>query len=133
MPSAIHNQCLTFLDASHWNVSDESRSTVAKQFGCLRIHRRFYDALAGFIGPVGLAFQIKDDLLDVLGDASTLGKAAGADSIRAKPTHPAVLGVAASQERMHRLHAQALAALEPFGERAAPLRALAAWLLARSY
>jgi farnesyl diphosphate synthase len=92
-----------------------------------------YEALAGFVAPIGLAFQIQDDLLDVLGDATTLGKAAGADSVRAKPTHPAVLGVAASQERVRRLHAQALHSIEPFGAYAAPLRELAAWLLARSY
>jgi geranylgeranyl pyrophosphate synthase len=110
------------------------RASVLMPAACVPgLQPRFYDALAGFIAPVGLAFQIKDDLLDVLGDASTLGKAAGADSIRAKPTHPAVLGVGASQERMQLLHAQALAALEPFGERAMPLRALAAWLLARRY
>jgi geranylgeranyl diphosphate synthase type II len=69
-----------------------------------------------------LAFQIQDDLLDVLGDVSTLGKATGADRERAKPTHPAVIGIAASQERVRLLHGQALDGLRPFGERAAPLR-----------
>jgi farnesyl diphosphate synthase len=94
---------------------------------------RLYEALVRFVGPIGLAFQIQDDLLDVLGDVATLGKAAGADSERAKPTHPAVLGVAASQERVRLLHAEALGALAPFGNRGMPLRALASWLLARSY
>jgi geranylgeranyl pyrophosphate synthase len=92
-----------------------------------------YEALAGFVDPIGLAFQIQDDLLDVLGDVTTLGKAVGADSERAKPTHPSVLGVAASQERVRLLHSQALQSLKPFGARAQPLRALADWLLARSY
>jgi len=94
---------------------------------------RLYEALAGFAGPIGLAFQIQDDLLDVLGDVATLGKATGADSERAKPTHPAVIGIAASQERMRLLHAQAFDSLTPFGARADSLRALAAWLLARHY
>ena len=89
------------------------------------------DNLGRFATAVGLAFQIQDDLLDVLGDVSTLGKATGADSARAKPTYPAVIGVAASQQRMHRLHAEALAALEPFGTAAKPLRLLAQWLLQR--
>jgi geranylgeranyl pyrophosphate synthase len=89
------------------------------------------DDLARFATAVGLAFQIQDDLLDVLGDVSTLGKATGADSARAKPTYPAVIGVEASQARMRKLHAEALEALEPFGAKADPLRLLAEWLLKR--
>jgi farnesyl diphosphate synthase len=87
--------------------------------------------LGRFATAVGLAFQIQDDLLDVLGDVSTLGKATGADSARAKPTYPAVIGVAASQQRMQRLHDEALDALTAFGTRADPLRLLAQWLLKR--
>ena len=87
--------------------------------------------LSRFATAVGLAFQIQDDLLDVLGDVSTLGKATGADSARAKPTYPAVIGVAASQQRMQRLHDEALDALTAFGTRADPLRLLAQWLLKR--
>src|ERR1700716_111091 len=94
---------------------------------------RLYEALTGFATPIGLAFQIQDDLLDVIGDPSTLGKATGADRERAKPTHPAVIGIAASQERVRLLHAQAAAALSPFGHRAEPLRSLAGWLLARRF
>jgi geranylgeranyl pyrophosphate synthase len=89
------------------------------------------DSLGRFATAIGLAFQIQDDLLDVLGDVSTLGKATGADSARAKPTYPAVIGVAASQERLHKLHTEALAALLPFGAAAEPLRLLAEWLLKR--
>ena len=92
-----------------------------------------YAALARFAAAVGLAFQIQDDLLDVTGDASTLGKATGADSERAKPTHPAIIGIAASQQRVRLLHNQALSALAPFGDRAALLRSLANWLLSRQY
>jgi len=92
---------------------------------------RLYNALAGFAAPIGLAFQIQDDLLDVLGDASTLGKATGADRERAKPTHPAIIGVEASQQRVRLLHAQALDALAPLGTRAELLRCLADWLLSR--
>jgi geranylgeranyl pyrophosphate synthase len=110
------------------------RASVLMPATCLpSLERARFEALAGFVSPIGLAFQIQDDLLDVLGDVTTLGKAAQADSVRAKPTHPAVLGVAASQERVRKLHAQALHCLEIFGEHAAPLRELAAWLLARSY
>ena len=87
----------------------------------------------GFANPIGLAFQIQDDLLDVVGDTTTLGKATGADRERGKPTHPAIIGVEASQERVRLLHGQALQALTPFGNRAEPLRSLSDWLLSRSY
>jgi farnesyl diphosphate synthase len=90
-------------------------------------------ALERFAAAIGLAFQIQDDLLDLLGDASTLGKATGADRERDKPTHPAIIGIAASQARVQLLHSEALQSLAPFGENAAPLRALANWLLARRY
>jgi geranylgeranyl diphosphate synthase type II len=92
-----------------------------------------YAALDQFATAIGLAFQIQDDLLDVLGDVSTLGKATGADQERDKPTHPAIIGIEASQARVNLLHGQALASLELFGERAEPLRALANWLLSRRY
>jgi geranylgeranyl pyrophosphate synthase len=92
-----------------------------------------YAALTRFATAVGLAFQIQDDLLDVTGDVSTLGKATGADSERAKPTHPAVIGIPASQQRVRLLHSQAINALAPFGDRAESLRSLAHWLLSRQY
>ena len=92
-----------------------------------------YNALSRYANAVGLAFQIQDDLLDVMGDVTTLGKATGADSERAKPTHPAVIGIAASQQRVRLLHDQAISALAPFGARADSLRSLAHWLLARQH
>ena len=77
------------------------RASVLMPAACVpSLEPRLWDALAGFVEPIGLAFQIQDDLLDVLGDVATLGKAVGADSERAKPTHPLVLGVPASQERV---------------------------------
>jgi len=94
---------------------------------------RLREALARFAAPIGLAFQIQDDLLDVLGDTATLGKATHADRAHDRPTYPALLGVQASQERVRRLHAEALDALRPFGASADLLRALADWLLARSH
>jgi geranylgeranyl pyrophosphate synthase len=97
------------------------------------LQAHLYAALGQFATAIGQAFQIQDDLLDVIGDASILGKATGADRERAKPTYPAVIGVAASQEQVRLLHSHALDALAPFGERAALLRSLADWLLSRRY
>jgi geranylgeranyl pyrophosphate synthase len=110
------------------------RASVLMAAECVpQLDAGLYAALDHFATAIGLAFQIQDDLLDVLGDVSTLGKATGADRERDKPTHPAIIGIEASQERVNLLHRQALDALEPFGERAAPLRSLANWLLSRRY
>ena len=110
------------------------RASVLMAAECVpSLDPNLYTALTRFANAVGLAFQIQDDLLDVTGDASTLGKATGADSERAKPTHPAIIGIPASQQRMRLLHNQALHALVPFGERADSLRSLANWLLSRQY
>jgi farnesyl diphosphate synthase len=110
------------------------RASVLLAAECVpSLERPLYAALNDFATAIGLAFQIQDDLLDVLGDVSTLGKATGADRERDKPTHPAIIGIEASQERVNLLHGQAMQALESFGERAAPLRSLANWLLSRNY
>jgi geranylgeranyl pyrophosphate synthase len=110
------------------------RASVLMAAECaLPLEQGLYEALARFATTVGLAFQIQDDLLDVTGDASMLGKATGADSERSKPTHPAVIGIPASQQRVRLLHSQAINALAPFGDRAQSLRSLAHWLLSRQY
>jgi geranylgeranyl pyrophosphate synthase len=56
------------------------------------------DALDGYAGELGLAFQIVDDILDVEGSAEELGKTAGKDAIAAKPTYPALFGLERSRE-----------------------------------
>jgi farnesyl diphosphate synthase len=110
------------------------RASVLMAAACAPLlEPRLHRSLAAFATPIGLAFQIQDDLLDVLGDPALLGKATAADQQRSKPTHPAVIGVEASQQRVRALHQQALQALGPFGARADALRALADWLLARRY
>ena len=110
------------------------RASVLMAAECVpSLDANLYGALGRYANAVGLAFQIQDDLLDVTGDAAMLGKATGADSERAKPTHPAILGISASQQRVRSLHSQAIQALAPFGERAAALRSLAHWLLSRQY
>jgi geranylgeranyl pyrophosphate synthase len=92
-----------------------------------------YARLARFAAAIGLAFQIQDDLLDLIGDVSTLGKATGADRQHSKPTHPTIIGIPASQKRVRLLHDEAMSALEPFGASASALRSLADWLLSRHY
>jgi farnesyl diphosphate synthase len=91
------------------------------------------DALDRYARDIGLAFQIQDDLLDIEGDPSLLGKATGADKANHKPTYPAVVGVEPARKRMHELHDSALAALQALGPGAAPLAALSDWLVLRQH
>jgi farnesyl diphosphate synthase len=74
---------------------------------------------------VGQAFQIADDLLDVEGDAATLGKAAGKDAAAGKATLVSQLGVKGAHARLAALVAEAESALAPFGGKADILRAAA--------
>lgn len=82
---------------------------------------------------LGLAFQIRDDLLDVESDSATLGKTAGKDAVQAKATFPALLGLDASRERLQALAGDMTAALAPLGERAAALAALGREVVERRY
>jgi farnesyl diphosphate synthase len=80
---------------------------------------------------IGLAFQIRDDILDVESDSATLGKTAGKDLAASKPTYPAILGMAASRAQLAQLTDTAVAALTPLGTRAADLAALARYVAER--
>jgi len=91
------------------------------------------DALDAYARAIGLAFQIHDDVLDVTGDTATLGKASGADAARDKPTYPTLLGLAGARARAGELVEEAVAALAPLGEGAAPLKALARYMIERDH
>jgi farnesyl diphosphate synthase len=80
--------------------------------------------LDAYARALGLAFQIRDDLLDIEGDSATLGKTAGKDVAQAKATYPALIGMDASRARLRELSTQMLDALTPFGPRADGLVAL---------
>ncbi|XBH08304.1 polyprenyl synthetase family protein [Singulisphaera sp. Ch08] len=80
---------------------------------------------------VGLAFQIIDDLLDVQGDETKLGKRVGKDSGLGKWTYPGLLGIEGSRQRARQLADEAVAALAPLGASGDRLRALALDLLER--
>ncbi|MGA2047597.1 MAG: polyprenyl synthetase family protein [Terracidiphilus sp.] len=79
----------------------------------------------------GLAFQIADDVLDMTQDSAALGKTAGKDLAAEKATWPAVFGIEQSERDAARLIEEAFAALEPYGERADNLKAVAHYLVER--
>jgi farnesyl diphosphate synthase len=89
-------------------------------------------ALRRYARAVGLAFQIVDDILDVEGNTETLGKTAGADQARDKPTYPALLGLAKAKEMARELHRDALESLAPLGDNGRLLSALASFILERN-
>jgi geranylgeranyl diphosphate synthase type II len=90
-------------------------------------------ALAEYGRHLGLAFQITDDLLDVRGDANTMGKRSGKDSGRGKLTFPGLLGTQESISRAELLVHEACAALEALEPHAAGLQALAQYVLERNH
>ena len=89
------------------------------------------DALSRYGDEVGLAFQIVDDILDVVGEQAKLGKGTGSDAAEKKITFPSVFGLATSRRIARDATARAILALEPLGERGSWLRDLALFLLDR--
>ena len=89
------------------------------------------DALAAYSAAIGLAFQVVDDVLDATGAAEQLGKTAGKDAAADKATYVKIHGLEASKSLAARLRADALGALEPFGDRGASLAELASLIVDR--
>jgi geranylgeranyl diphosphate synthase type II len=96
-----------------------------------QLEARQFKALDSYAKFIGLSFQIQDDILDVTGDTTTLGKTQGADSARNKPTFPSIIGLQASLEKAQELHHKALQAISIFGEEADILRYISAWFVER--
>lgn len=88
-------------------------------------------ALAAYAHDLGLAFQIVDDLLDVEGDAATLGKATNKDADAGKATFVSILGLERARSQATLLAQQAAAHLEPFGPKADLLKQAAQFVVTR--
>ena len=89
------------------------------------------ERLSRYGRSLGLAFQIIDDVLDVTQDLATLGKDPGSDREAGKTTFVDLLGIEAARTRAREVMASGIAALEPLGERAEALRALARFTVER--
>lgn len=89
------------------------------------------DAVTTFAEPIGLMYQVVDDLLDVTSTSEQLGKAAGKDADKGKLTYPGLLGVDASRQLVQDLRAQADSALDDLGD-VTELRRLCDYMASRS-
>ena len=97
------------------------------------IDGKILESLDHYAKFIGLAFQVRDDILDVEGETEDLGKHSGADRHRNKPTYPALLGLSAAKQQADELYRLALDRLEVLGADADPLRWLAAYIVNRTY
>jgi geranylgeranyl pyrophosphate synthase len=91
------------------------------------------DALKQFARAIGLAFQIQDDILDVESSTEELGKSQGSDSAKGKATYTSILGVEKARSEAERLYQSSIDALSIFSDSADPLRALAKFIVHRSF
>ena len=89
--------------------------------------------LDSFADTLGLAFQVRDDILDVEASSEQLGKTAGKDQAQHKSTFPSLLGIDGAKATLAELATSMQAALVPFGQRAAALAALAELTVRRSH
>ena len=89
--------------------------------------------LDGFAQALGLAFQVRDDILDVEASSEQLGKTAGKDEAQAKSTFPALLGMDGAKAHLRTLSEQMFDGLAGYGEPADALRALAKLAVERDH
>lgn len=107
--------------------------TAAVRMGAILANatRKDLRALTRYGENIGLAFQIIDDILDVQGESSELGKQTGSDERKKKMTYPGLYGIERSMKKAEELVDASIAALASFSEKAAPLREVARYLLSR--
>lgn len=90
-------------------------------------------ALQDYGMNIGLAFQVRDDILDELGDTETLGKTVGADAALHKTTYTSLLGIERSKTFLDELLNKSLGALDGFGDQARHLRDIARFIVQRTF
>lgn len=88
-------------------------------------------SLKRYADHIGLAFQVADDILNIVGDPAVTGKASGTDKNRKKSTYPSVTGLEASESFAAKLIREALQSLEIFDNKSDPLRAVATYIITR--
>ena len=105
------------------------------QFGCIAAGHGDDDSfvsLSRFGDGIGLAYQITDDILDVVGTTESLGKPAGSDARQKKPTYPALIGLDESRQAAHHLYEESMDTLSRLKLAESPLAALVEKIIDRS-
>jgi len=131
-----HQVDLTALELIHRHKTG-ALIRAAARIGALAAGERGRAALPlldRYAEAIGLAFQVQDDILDVIGDTQTLGKRQGADQQLGKSTYPALLGLEGAQAKAKDLYQEAVAALDELATHSyntAPLLALARFVIER--
>ncbi len=95
------------------------------------VDKTIMERLGHFARCIGLAFQIRDDILDVEGTTETIGKPQGSDIARNKPTYPNLLGLDGAKSAAEALYQEAIGNLEILADAAEPLRWIADYIVRR--
>ena len=90
-------------------------------------------SLMQFSEHLGLAFQIRDDILDVVGETDVMGKPQGSDIARNKPTYVSIMGIENAELQCRELLRQALECLDQIRLKADHLRTLAHYIVCREH
>lgn len=125
----VGGQALDTLNESGRNTLNEVESIHHKKTGALLVASARLGAILGggseeeiaklaeYASHLGLAFQVKDDILDIIGQSDVLGKPVGSDQKHNKSTYPAFLGIDGAVNHLHNIIRNAKDALTVFGER----------------
>lgn len=89
------------------------------------------NSLHNYAKSIGLAFQVRDDILDIQSDTETLGKQQGADLAADKPTYPSIMGMQNAKHKLFELHQKAIESVSDFGDEANTLREIASFIVKR--
>lgn len=96
------------------------------------ISKPYYSLLDSYAQAIGLAFQIQDDILDVIGEQAIMGKPKGSDIIHEKSTYPALLGLQTAIDMTKQLYDQAIDSLNQIPYNSQPLQDLAGFIINRN-
>lgn len=127
----VNKELLNFIHLNKTSAMIEASIKAGAIIG--RAGKREYRDLENYGKTVGLAFQIIDDILDVVGDETKLGKKIGSDVHNGKSTYPSLYGIEESKKIAFNLLERSMTSLDGFGKEADFLRELVEFLKVREY